>query len=92
MGEGSADSGAMTPYDTDLTKQLGSWKCPWTTAKKAAGVQCRNCKMTRRQQSAAERNPDIYPGALSGARVKRKLSAHQPRALLHALNADSALS
>jgi integrase len=40
-GEGSADRGIMTPYKTDFTKPVGSWKKAWSTATKQAKVKCR---------------------------------------------------
>jgi integrase len=40
-GEGAAERGIMTSYDADPDKPLGAWKRAWTSAKKAAGVECR---------------------------------------------------
>ena len=42
QGEGSwLGRGKMVPYDTDLTKPVGTWKKSWATAQKAAGVTAR---------------------------------------------------
>ena len=37
----SFEAGMMTCYDTDPTKPILSWKTAWTTARTAAGVNCR---------------------------------------------------
>src|SRR5579863_5157879 len=40
-GEGAADKGEMSAYNVDLSKQLGSWKKAWSTAKREAKIECR---------------------------------------------------
>jgi integrase len=34
-------AGKMVPYNTDLSKPVGSWKKSWASAQKAAGVTAR---------------------------------------------------
>jgi hypothetical protein len=36
-----AEKGIMTPYDTDLSKPIGTWKKAWNSAKMEANVRCR---------------------------------------------------
>jgi integrase len=40
-GEGAVEKGIMTPYDTDLSRPVGSWKKAWSSATKMAKVKCR---------------------------------------------------
>jgi len=40
-GTGSVERRSMTPYATDLSKPLGSWKTAWKTAQSEAGVHAR---------------------------------------------------
>lgn len=40
-GTGSVERRLMTPYATDLSKPLGSWKTAWKTAQSEAGVHAR---------------------------------------------------
>jgi integrase len=42
VGKGSSLArGKMVPYDTDLSKPVGTWKKSWASAQKAAGVKAR---------------------------------------------------
>jgi integrase len=76
-GEGAAERGIMTPYDTDLSKPLGSWKKAWNTAKKEAKVQCRVHDLRHHFISALAQTqtPDATIQSLSG-HLSRKMLDH----------------
>ena len=60
--------GKMNPYDTDLTKPLGSWKKSWATAQKAAGVKARihDCRHHALSVLAESGAPDVVIKAVGG--------------------------
>lgn len=76
-GDGWAEKGTMTPYDSDLSKPLGSWKRAWTTAKKEAKVQCRIHDLRHHFISALAQTqtPDATIQAISG-HLSRKMLDH----------------
>jgi integrase len=74
-GEGAADTGIMTPSETDLTKPIGSWKRAWNTPKKQANVQCRIHDLRRHFISALAQTPDATIQAISG-HLSRKMLDH----------------
>ena len=69
--------GTMTPYATDRTKPLGSWKRAWSTAKKLAKVECRmhDLRHSFVSKLAETQTTDATILALSG-HLSRKMLEH----------------
>jgi integrase len=77
-GEASVERGTMTPYDTDASRPLGSWKKAWSTAKKEAHVECRIHDLRHHFISmlGQTRTPDATIQALSGHLTQKMLNRY----------------
>ena len=84
-GEGSVERGTMTPYDSDLSRPLGSWKKAWHSAKKEARVECRIHDLRHHFISALAQTqtPDATIQAISG-HLSRKMLEHYSHVRLEA--------
>lgn len=87
-GKGTVERKAMTAYGTDPDTPLGSWKRAWTSAKKAAGVECRIHDLRHHfiSRLAQTQTPDATIQSISG-HLSRRMLEHYSHVRLEAKRA-----
>jgi len=77
-GEGGRKDGKAVPYAIDPAKPISSFKTAWTTARKAAGVECRwhDCRHSFVSDLAEGEASDTTIMALAGHVSKKMMSRY----------------